>query len=99
MLIHDNSMAIVFNAPIIFNVGKVFRFGSLSCLADRKRCPTSHHRPIREGIFSNGSNRERRIVPLDPSKDYSDELRSTKTSTKLRPPIGLRSRRPCLGLY
>jgi hypothetical protein len=36
MLIPDDSMAIVLNTPSIFNVGEVFRFGSLSCIVDRE---------------------------------------------------------------
>jgi hypothetical protein len=36
MLIHDDSMDIVFNTPTIFNAGEVFRFGSLSHITDRK---------------------------------------------------------------
>ena len=36
MLIHDDSMAIVFNTLVIFNVEQVFRFGSLSCIVDRE---------------------------------------------------------------
>jgi hypothetical protein len=29
-------MAIIFNTPIAFNVGEVFCFGSLSCIADQE---------------------------------------------------------------
>jgi hypothetical protein len=36
MLIHNDSMVIFFNTSIIFNVEEVFRFGSLSYIADRK---------------------------------------------------------------
>jgi hypothetical protein len=36
MLIHDDSMAIIFNTPIAFNTGEEFRFGSLFCIADHK---------------------------------------------------------------
>jgi hypothetical protein len=35
-LIHVDSMAIIFNTPIAFNVGEVFCFGSLSCIADQE---------------------------------------------------------------
>jgi hypothetical protein len=36
-------------------------------------------------IFSDGTDRKRRLASLFLSKDYSDKLRSTKTSTNLRP--------------
>ena len=36
-------------------------------------------------MFSYGTDRGRRLAPHDPSKDYSDELQSTKTSTNFRP--------------
>jgi hypothetical protein len=35
-LINDDSMAIIFNTPITFNVGEVFRFGSVSYIADQE---------------------------------------------------------------
>jgi hypothetical protein len=35
-LFHDDSMVIVFNTMIVFNVREAFRFGSLSWIADRK---------------------------------------------------------------
>jgi hypothetical protein len=36
MLKHDNSMAIIFNTPITFNAGEIFRFGSISCIEDQE---------------------------------------------------------------
>jgi hypothetical protein len=53
-LIHDVSMAIIFNTPITFNVGEVFRFGSLSCIVDQEG--VLHRRSIQEKIFSDGTN-------------------------------------------
>jgi hypothetical protein len=35
-LIYDNSMAIVFNIAVTFNVVEIFCFGSLSCIADQE---------------------------------------------------------------
>jgi hypothetical protein len=35
-LIHDDSMAIIFNTPITFNAGEVFHFGSLSYIVDQE---------------------------------------------------------------
>lgn len=56
MLIHDDSMAIVFNTTTIFNTGEVFHFGSLSyiivrerilhCIADLARKESSPVAPI-----------------------------------------------------
>jgi hypothetical protein len=53
-LIHDVSMAIIFNTPVTFNVGEVSRFGSLSCIADQEG--VLHRRSIQEKIFSDGTN-------------------------------------------
>jgi hypothetical protein len=36
MLIHDDSMAIIFNTPIAFNAGEEFCFGSLFCIANQE---------------------------------------------------------------
>jgi hypothetical protein len=41
MLIYDDSMAIVFNIPVTFNVAEIFFFGSLSCIVDQEG--TLHH--------------------------------------------------------
>jgi hypothetical protein len=35
-LIHNDSMAIIFNIPITSNVGEIFYFGSLSYIADQE---------------------------------------------------------------
>jgi hypothetical protein len=48
-LIHDDSMAIVFNTLITFNAGEMFHFGSLSCIVDRKGVLHRIAGPFEEG--------------------------------------------------
>jgi hypothetical protein len=96
MLIPDDSMAIVFNTLIIFNIEELFRFGSLSCIADREGVlhriadPSEKRSYLRAPITKAGSS------PPDLGKNYFDELQGTKTSTNLRS-ARLRPRRSGLG--
>jgi hypothetical protein len=77
-------MAIAFNTTISFNAREVFRFGSLSCIADRKG--VLHYmwiQPRRNVLQKPWS--QSRPAPSDLSKDYSNELQSMKPSTSPRP--------------
>ena len=80
-LIPKDHMAIIFNTPIIFNAGEVFRFGSLSCIADREGVlhriadPSEKRSYLRAPITKAGSS------PPDLGKNYFDELQGEKTST------------------
>jgi hypothetical protein len=45
------------------------------------RCSQPHRGSIREEVFSEGTDREGRLVPPDLGKNYFDELQGEKTST------------------
>ena len=79
MLIHANSMAIIFNTLIIFNVGEVFRFGSLSCIPDRKGILHRIADPSEKGCSL--------MVPIaDAGSPHMTLARTTPTNSKVRRP-------------
>ena len=78
-MIHNDAMAIIFSIPITFNAGEVFRFGSLSCIADK------------EGVLhSIAEPSEKRSPPMAPIVEAgSPHLTSVKTT-----PTNFKVRRP-----
>jgi hypothetical protein len=79
-LIHDDSMAIIFNTPITFNVREVFRFGSISYIADQEGVDCG-------GRLATPKKRSSLMVPI--AEEGSPRLTSTITS-----PMNSKARRP-----
>jgi hypothetical protein len=78
-LIPNDSMAIVFNTRVIFNTGKVFHFGSLSCITNR------------EGVLHRTADpSEKRSSPkapiTEPGSSRPTSARTTLTNSKARRP-------------
>jgi hypothetical protein len=82
---HNDSMAIVFNIPIIFIAGEVFRFGLLSCIADRKSVLHRVADPPEKESSSMASTASSGSPHLTPARTTSMNLEAWRPQPNLRP--------------